>query len=42
MKINDSDISSARESFKQISDQAKKVEEALDAAFNTKLNTFNI
>lgn len=42
MKINDSDISSARESFKQISDQAREVEKALDAAFNTKLNTFNV
>jgi len=42
MKINDSDISSARESFKQIRDQAKEVENALDKAFNTRLNTFNI
>ncbi len=42
MNINNTDINKAREIFKQISGQARKVEQALTEAFNPKLGTINI
>jgi len=42
MKINNSDISSAREALRGIQQDAEKVESALNKAFNTKLNSVNI
>ena len=42
MKFNDSDISSARKTLDSIRSDAGKVEEALEKAFNPKLNTVNI
>lgn len=42
MKINDSDISSARQTLNSIQSDANKVESALQKAFNPKLNTVNI
>lgn len=42
MKINNTDISSARGALRSIQQDADKVENALNKAFNTKLNTVNI
>lgn len=42
MKINNTDISSARDALRSIQQDADKVENALNKAFNTKLNTVNI
>ena len=42
MRVNNTDLSSARMIFKDISSSARTVEKALDEAFNTKLNTVNI
>ena len=42
VKINQTDIASARDVLKSIQQDAGKVENALNKAFNTKLNTINI
>ena len=42
VKINQTDIASARDVLKSIQKDAGKVENALNKAFNTKLNTINI
>lgn len=42
MKINNTDISSARDALRSIQQDADKVENALNKAFNAKLNTVNI
>ena len=42
MKINDSDASAASTALNNIRKEAARVEDALKAAFNTKLNTVNI
>jgi hypothetical protein len=42
MKINGSTASEAKAIFRDIQDQASKVEEALTRAFNPKLNAFNL
>lgn len=42
MKINKTDMNSARDALKSIQEDASKVENALNKAFNTKLNTLNI
>ena len=42
MKINNSDINSASDALKSIQQDATKVENALNKAFNAKLNTINI
>ena len=42
MKINDSDISSAKQALNDIRREAGNVQDALKQAFNTKLNTINI
>jgi hypothetical protein len=42
MKINNSDANSARSTLISIQQDAKKVETALNKAFNTRLQTVNI
>ena len=42
MKINNSDMSTARDTLRSVQEDAEKVEKALSRAFNTKLNTLNI
>jgi hypothetical protein len=42
MKINDSDVASARNALKSIQKDAVTVENALNKAFNAKLKTVNI
>jgi len=42
MKINNSDMSAARDTLRSVQEDAEKVEKALSRAFNTKLNTLNI
>jgi hypothetical protein len=42
MKINNSDMSAARDTLRSVQEDAEKIEKALSRAFNTKLNTLNI
>ena len=42
VKLNETDISSARTMLQSIRQDASKVEQALDKAFNVKLNTVNV
>ena len=42
MKINNTDLTSARDILRSVQQDAGKVEEAFNKAFNTKLNTINI
>ena len=42
MKVNDSDAKSANDALINIRKEAARVEDALKAAFNAKLNTVNI
>jgi hypothetical protein len=42
MKINNTDIQTARSYFNEIQKEASQVEKALDKAFNVKLGTVNL